>query len=96
MATNRHSTVGIDPAKVGGIDRFVIVNDGNTVVEKRGNGTSYYMTYKTIQAAERGWQRARFTYPDAFIFDKQADKFNQSMQLPVATGDAFESEEPPG
>ena len=97
MVTNRHSTIGINPASVGGIDRFVVVNGNLPIVEKRGNGTSYYMTYKTIQAANKGVNRARFTYPNASIFDKQASEFNVgAMKLPEANGDAYENDEPPG
>lgn len=82
MATSGHqySTVDIDPAKIGGIDRYVIVSENKPITEKGSNGSPRYMTYKTMQRARIGLNRARMAYPHATIFDKRAND-EQEPQL---------------
>jgi hypothetical protein len=54
----------------GGILRYAVVVNDRAVIERRPNGQSFYMTYKSVDHARRGLARARTEQPGALIFDR--------------------------
>lgn len=64
---------GIAASRVGGIDRYVIVDAlERPVLARRSNGQVFHLTYKTEQRAIRSLAEVRRNgYPDARVFDKE-------------------------
>ncbi len=56
------------PAQVAtGACSFVVCEDGHPVIERRGNGQSFHMTYRARRGAEIGLRRARVELPSAYV-----------------------------
>jgi hypothetical protein len=56
---------------ISGVNRYVIVDQGQPVIEERSNGSPIWLTYKSRVMAERGLARTRLDLPTAEIFDKE-------------------------
>lgn len=54
-----------------GVLTHVIAVDGRAVIEKRSNGQSFHMTYRTYQGAQSALGRVRPYLPDAEVIERR-------------------------